>query len=197
MNREKLQRAIQKFARVRLRKIHLDLFVGILSIPVLITAIIINWSNLTKKQTTTIPVASPTPKVIIVPQSPLPTKASCIKLVGPIAITSPNEGQRVAANPVCITIDYSDPTFCPVIWSYRINGGAWSDFNTSSPCLYNLPNEPVQFDLRVNSTVSSDARELTRNFVYTGSTTIATPTPTPTLQVSPSPSPAASSSASQ
>lgn len=183
MQVEKIKRAVRKFARVRLQKIHLDWIVGILSIPVLITAIVVNWSNLSTKHPTTVP-ATPSPQVIIVPQNNtgvVPTSSTCIKSVGPITISSPTEGEIVSDNPVCITIDYSDPTYCSVVWSYRINGGSWSDFNNTSPCLYNLPSGQVSVNLRVNSTVSSDQKSLTRTFTYTGSNTITTTvTPTPT-----------------
>jgi len=193
MHVEKMRRAAAKFARVRLKKIHLDYLAGILSIPVLVTAIIINWSNLTHKTTPVTQNVSPSPQVIIVPQgaSVVPTSSpTCQKSVGPIAISSPTEGESVSDNPVCITIDYSDPNYCSVVWSYRINGGAWSDFNNTSPCLYNLPNGEVAFNLRVNSTVSSDQQTLSRSFTYTGSA-VATPTPSPTF----TPTPVASSSA--
>ncbi len=176
MNIAKMQRAWQRFARVRLQKIHLDWLIGILSIPVLVTAIILNWTSLTHQNKAVTPSASPSPQVIIVPQnaSNQPTSSpSCQKTVGPISITSPQEGDSVSDNPVCITIQYSDATYCSVVWSYRINGGAWSDFGNSSPCLYNLPSGQVQFNLRVNSTVSSDQKTLTRTFTYTGSPTAA------------------------
>lgn len=187
---EKIKKSTEKFARVRLKKIHLDYIAGLLSIPVLITAIIINWGNLSHHNNVPTSQASPSPQVIIVPQNTsvtaTPVSSSCIKSIGPITITSPTEGQNVTDNPVCITIDYADPSYCPVIWSYRINGGSWSDFNNSSPCLYNLPSGTVQFNLRVNSTTSSDQKTLTRTFTYSGSGSV-TPTtsqPTPTLVAS-------------
>lgn len=183
MNIDKMRRAWSRFAKYRLQKIHLDWIISILSIPVLITAIIINWGNLSHKAATTAPSASPSPQVIIVPQGNsgsgiVPTSSpSCTKSIGPVAISSPKEGDSVGDNPVCITIT-TDPAYCSVVWSYRINGGAWSDFTNNSPCLYNLPNGNVQFDLRVNSTVSSDSTTLSRRFTYSGSTIVATPTPT-------------------
>lgn len=178
-----MKRATQKFARVRLKKIHLDYIAGLLSIPVLITAIIINWGNLSHK-TQPSSSASPSPQVIIVPQTTSqaqPTSASCKKSVGPIAISSPSEGASVSDNPVCVIIDYSDPSYCGVVWSYRINNGSWSDFNNTSPCLYNLPSGSVRVDLRVNSIASTDQKTLSRSFTYTGSgTASSTNTPTPT-----------------
>lgn len=187
---ERLQKAIKKFARVRLRKMHLDYLAGILSIPVLVTAIIINWGNLT--HSSSVPkAATPTPQVIIVNQksAPVSPSAVCQKTVGPISITSPTEGQTVNTNPVCITISYTNPNYCSVVWSYSINNGSWSDYNSNSPCLYNVPGGTVSFSLRVQSTVSNDTKTITRNFTYTGG---ATPTVTPTSALT---TPAASSSA--
>src|SRR5579883_2989164 len=161
MNWEKLQKVVKKFFQYRIKKIHLDYIAGILSIPVLIMAILVNWGNLTHK--TAAPISpSPSPQVIVVPQqnagsqNAAQTQSACIKQIGPISISSPQEGETVTDNPVCITIDYANPNYCSVVWSYRINGGSWSDFNNTSPCLYNLPNGAVRIDVRVNSTVSSD-----------------------------------------
>lgn len=197
MNIEKIKRGVQRFAKYRLRKIHLDWLISILSIPVLFTAIVINWGNLTHKAPAPT-VASPSPQVIVVPQTNTnnnqeTSPSSCTKNVGPITISSPTEGQAVNDNPVCITIDYTNSSYCSVVWSYRINGGSWSDFSNNTPCLYNLPNGNVTFDLRVNSTVSSDNLTLSRHFIYTGSTTVATPTISPTQ--SPTPTTVASGSA--
>lgn len=198
MNIEKMQRAWQRFAKYRLQKIHLDWIISILSIPVLITAIIINWGNLSHKPTSVMPSVSPSPQVIVVPQegqSALPTSIpSCTKSIGPLTISYPKEGQTVSDNPVCITIDYSSPSYCSVVWSYRINNGSWSDFTNTSPCLYNLPNGITHFDLRVNSTVSADSITLSRSFLYNGSG-IATPTPTSTPTLTPTPTSVATSSA--
>ena len=177
MNIEKLQRAWRHFQKYRLQKIHLDWIISILSIPVLITAIIINWGNLSHKpMPVTIPSASPSPQVIVLPTS----SPSCTKSIGPISISYPTEGQSVSDNPVCITISYPDTSYCSVVWSYRINNGSWSDFSNNTPCLYNLPNGTTQFDLRVNSTVSSSTTTLSRSFVYAGPTPTATPTPVAT-----------------
>jgi hypothetical protein len=197
MNIDKMRRAFQRFAKYRLHKIHLDWIISILSIPVLLTAVIINWGNLTHKNTPVTPSASPSPQVIIVPGNTGGNQSapSCTKSIGPITISYPKQGQTVSDNPVCITIEYTNPSYCSVVWSYRINGGSWSDFTNSSPCLYNLPSGTTQFDLRVSSTVSSDSTTLSRSFNYTGSTVVATPTPMSSPTVTPTPTTVATSSA--
>ncbi len=190
----KLKDAAKKATKVRVRKVHLDYIVGILSIPVLITAIILNFANLNKNKAATAQ-ASPTPQIIVVPASqnslsPKPTTSqSCTRTIGPVDITFPQEGQEVATNPLCINIDYSNSNFCPVVWSYRINGASWSDYNNNSPCIYNLPNGSVSFQLKVNSTVSTETKTLTRNFTYDGANNpTATPLPTSILSITPTPS---------
>ena len=192
-----LMKSIKKWIKkLKLQKMHLDYLVGILSIPVLVTAIILNWGNLHKTDT---PQASPTPTpqvLIISPATKAPTtnpvpspSGVCQKQIGPVDISYPQEGQTVSDNPLCITINYPDSSYCSVVWSYRINNGSWSDYNTNAPCLYNLPNGSSQFQLRVQSTASQDTKTLVRNFSYQGANNSPSPTPSST------PSPTASSSA--
>ena len=188
---ERIKKLIKKIQNIRIKKVHLDYIAGILSIPVLITAVVINYTNLSSRNNKTLaPTSAPSAsKVIVVTQpgssSPtIATPAACIKSVGPIEITYPSENQNVSNNPLCITINYPNTSYCPVIWSYRINNGAWSDLGSTVPCLYNLPSGSVQFTLRVDSTVSTDTTTLVRNFTYSGSNNIPTPTLTPIPSVS-------------
>lgn len=170
--KRKLHKFTENFKKV-FKKNHLDFITALLSIPVLLSVIILNYNNLKPKQNTDL---TPTPtqaeKIIVVPQnnptnatSPNPTNAACKKDIGPIEITSPTENQTVNDNPVCINIKYADSNYCSVVWSYRVNNGAWSDYNTNNPCIYNLPNGNVKFELRVQSTVEQKNQSLTRNFV--------------------------------
>jgi hypothetical protein len=184
---QKIKSIPQNIKKIKLRKIHLEYITAVLSIPVLITAIIINVGNLTNKKV----VVSATPTPIMVPPrdpqnrqnvTPTPTAQICQKTVGPVSITSPTEGQTVTDNPLCIIIKYADSNYCSVVWSYRLNNGSWSEYNSSSPCLYSLANGDVSFELRVKSTVSSDQETLTRNFIYAGN---SNPTTTPTITPSP------------
>lgn len=175
--------------KLKIGKGHLDWLAGLLTIPVLVTVIILNLNNLNsaKKNANQNSTPAPTEKVILVPQNnnqqtPIAqtTNETCKKEVGPISITSPKEGEAVTDNPVYITIKYNDPNYCSVVWSYRINGGTWSEFSSSSPSLYNLTSGNIKFDLRVQSTVSQDTDTLSRNFVYQSSSSTS-PTPTPSV----------------
>jgi len=206
----KIKQTLQRIKNIKLRKIHLEYVTAILSIPVLITVIIINVSNLANKsEVTPTPTPSTTQQMKIPPfdrddadknPSVAPTSEICKKSIGPISVTFPIEDQTVSDNPVCVIIDYSDSNYCSVVWSYRINDDTWSEYNSNSPCLYNLPNEDVSFELRVKSTVTSEQKVLTRKFKYTGGTTATTPTPTltsiptPTASTTPTTTPTSTQS---
>ncbi len=200
---DKIKSWFKKLKRMKLSKMHLDYIAGLLTIPVLLTAILINFTNLDKNKTVTPPpvggpTSSPNSKVIVITQpvnntQPTPDAQTCTKSIGPISITYPTEGQNVSDNPLCINIDYSNNNYCSVVWSYRINNGSWSAYNSDEPCLYNLPSGSVQFQLRVQSTVSNSSETLTRNFTYSGTNNGPTPTPTPSNTSTPTQAVASSS----
>lgn len=157
------------------KKPYIEVLTAALTIPVLLTVLILNWNNLKgndKKESPKAPeskiiVQTPSVKVEKFPTVQT-TQASCKKEVGPISIESPKENSITNANPVCFSIKYADQNYCSVVWSYRINNGAWSEYNSNSPCVYNLPSGNTKFELRVQSTVSQDTETLERNFKYEG-----------------------------
>lgn len=164
----------------------------ILAIPVLLTVLLLNYSNLQKKEDNISPTPAVKNNVTIIPvtvdksTSPAPTSVpECKKEVGPVEITSPTENQTITQQPVCFTINYRDNNYCSVVWSYKIDGGPASDFTDKSVCLYNLTSGAHKFELTVKSIVSSDQTNLVRNFDYEGQAPTQTVTPT----VSPSPIP--------
>lgn len=177
-------------------KPHLDLLAGILTIPVLLTVIILNFSNLSKenKSTESTPAAKNSTQPVTVVQihptsAPSVSTSSCQPAIGPLSITYPAEGQSVTNNPLCITIDYQSEGYCAVVWAYKINNGPLSDYSNNSVCLYNMTAGKVSFELDVKSLVSSQTKTYTRNFTYQPSgtpTPTTTPTPTPTLTPTPS-----------
>jgi hypothetical protein len=161
------------FIKIINRKHFLDFLVAALTIPVLLTVLFTNIltlqaKNEKKNETTTtqkiiiqnVEKNSPTTERVVV------TGETCGKEIGPISISSPEENEKVTDNPVCINIKHDDINYCSVVWSYRINGGTWSEYNSNSVCLYDVPNGNVKFDLRVQSTVSNDKEALSRNFTY-------------------------------
>lgn len=180
--------------KLHLIKPHLDLAAAMLTVPVLITVFILNFSNLTKGKNAQI---TPTPAqsqqlVTTVPIKPSHTTATptdsptCKQSIGPISITDPSEGQIVSSNPVCVGIDYEGEGYCSVVWAYRINNGPLSDYSNNSVCLYNMPSGQVSFELDVKSLVSNQTRVITRTFEYAPSPT-GSPTPSPTSAVTPTP----------
>ncbi|MBI4130082.1 hypothetical protein HY468_02080 [Candidatus Roizmanbacteria bacterium] len=171
------------------KKKYFEVVTAFLSIPVLLTVLINNISNLENNKgesptptvtaeiehVTYIPieVSKPEPTRSVTPTissqvSPTPSTQPvvCKKAVGPVDITSPQEGEIVSDNPVEIMISYVTGEYCAVVWSYRINNGRWSDYNDRSIALYNMPPGEKVFELRVKSIASGDEKNLTRTFVY-------------------------------
>ena len=190
------------------KKPHLDFIAALLTIPVLITVLILNLANLKPKSTQTTPTPTPgqttrtiyitqpgggniTPVHTTNPPQPTSNPNSCIKEIGPISISSPQEGDTVTSNPACITISYNTGNYCSVVWAYKINNGPLSDYSNDSVCLYNLPNGTNTFELNVKSLASNSTQTLVRHFTYKGPATTPTPSnsPSATPTVSPTASP--------
>lgn len=179
------------------KKRYAELITAVLSVPVLITVLLLNLHNLKPSTTTTTPtptINSPTtsptktpaisetitPLVSSPPQSPSPPAPACTKAVGPVDITFPDEGEVISSNPVCVDITRSGTNYCEVAWSYRINNDAWSDYLDKSICLYNMSPGSKMIEVKVKSIASQDQVILKRTF---------------TVPVSPTTVPTASSSA--
>jgi hypothetical protein len=165
------------------KKKYVEFVTAILSVPVLVTVIISNVSNLrggevqgdtTPTPTTIIkyvtgekqdpernekPSPTPTPTIS-------PTVGECKKEVGPVDVTYPEENGVVTENPVTVTISYTPGEFCAVVWSYRINGASWSPFDDKSIALYGMTAGEKKLELKVKSIASGAEKTLTRNFSY-------------------------------
>jgi len=188
MNPQKQSKTILE--KLNEKKTLIELVVAALTIPVLLTVILLNFSDIKGKKNTP-PTSSNSPIIIEkdngnnsqsdsdknISQIASPDPENCKEQVGPVSISSPAEGITLSDNPVNFIIKYTDPDYCSVVWSYRINGGTWSEYSSNSPTIYNMPAGPVKFELRVQSTVSSDQELLTRNFVYADN--IPDPSPSP------------------
>jgi len=164
------------------KKQYIEFFTAALTVPVLITVIIINLNNLkTNKTPSPQPQSSERPIVVNVPDSKgnntviqQPSNAACIKGIGPVSIDYPEESDIVNDNPIQIDINYEQGDYCAVVWSYKINDGKFSEYDDKSIALYNVPNGSIRFQLRVKSIVTGETKLLTRNFTYNG--TSITPT---------------------
>jgi len=186
----------KKLDRLYDKKPLIELVVAILSIPSLILLVLLNFNSLKNLNSKASPTPVPTAGIVIpgtsgssasffsepISRPPRPTQipytsqVPCNKSLGPVSISSPIEGDTVSQNPVEIDISYNDGTYCSAVWSYSVNGSNWSDYNNSSVGLYNLPNGPVTFELRVKSLTSSNTTTLTRHFTYTGQSNAPLPT---------------------
>lgn len=177
------------------KKKYVEFVTAVLSVPVMLTVIIINLNNLNQQKATmqkqqapqekttpiqivitgdksnTIPF-EPSPTTALTPQvslSPSPTSKACIKEVGQVSISSPRESEVITKNPVCITIA-TQSDYCGVELSYKLNTDVWSDYSDKSICLYNLSNGNHTIQVKVKSTKSNDETTLQRSFVYQGAT---------------------------
>jgi hypothetical protein len=195
-------------------KKYFELIGSILTIPVLGTVILLNTTNLSKnlqanasekkenvlgavdvnqksaeKIVTVTIVVTPTPdsKTSPVPtQTPSPTSSQvCKPEVGSVDLTSPKENETVTGDSVCFEVKQQDGNYCGVAYSYRINGGNWSDYQDKPSCLYNMTSGNKVLDVRVRSIASSDEKVLTRKFVYQVPSSTVSVTPTPTVTVAP------------
>ena len=165
------------------KKQYVEFFTAVLTVPVLLTVIILNLNNLRGSkavQPTPTPV-SLRPIVVTLPESstsdntpvttPKDTQPVCIKGIGPISIDYPDEKASVTDNPIQVDINYDQGNYCAVVWAYSINGGRFSDFDDKSIALYNPPAGTIQFQLKVKSIVTGEQKVITRTFTYQGSGT--------------------------
>jgi hypothetical protein len=176
-----IKKVLTSYRKIPDKKPYIEFVTAILSIPVLLTVILLNFNSLTGNKDKETKNSNPPQTVVITaPDSgnvQNTKEEECTKEVGPISITSPDDGEVITDNPVFVSISYKQGEYCSVVWSYRINGGRWSDYDDRSIALYNPPPGNIRFELRVKSVVSNDSRTLTRNFVYQGTNIIQT-TPT-------------------
>lgn len=179
---------LQKFLALAEHKKYLEFFTALLSIPVLITVIILNFNSVKNLEKNAKPTDTPqrtgfysapiVPTVKSPTTQPLGTQAPCKKELGPISIESPQENDSVTGNPVSIIISYPDDRYCAAVWAYRINDSQWSDYDDKSIALYNLPTGKVKLELKAKSIVVASEKILTRNFTYQGASATLTPTVT-------------------
>lgn len=192
---KKIFKRIQKYYVILPdKKRYFELFAAILSVPMILTVILVNMNTINKSKETSTPTPTSTPIQIVVENptssssninppkinitpTPAPTKTECKKDIGEIEILSPQEGEIINSDNVCINIS-TDSNYCPVTWSYKLDNGNWSDYNNNDICLYNLTTGKKELQIKVKSTVVDKIITLERNFTYQNSTT-PTPTVTP------------------
>lgn len=204
--KEKLQQFREWYRALPEKKRHVEFITAVLSVPVMLTVIIINLNNLQQQKTNTQKEA-PTEKVVPIqivitgeknntsveptvrqtisqtPGEPTYTPVPCIKEVGSVSIVSPRDSEVVSEDPVCITIA-TQSNYCPVIWSYRLNGGDWSDYTDKNVCLHNLTNGNKTVQIKIKSSASDNEATLQRSFIYQGNSQPTATPPTATSSAS-------------
>ncbi|MDD3002641.1 MAG: hypothetical protein PHS06_02100 [Candidatus Shapirobacteria bacterium] len=193
---QKFFKRIQKwYVTLPDKKRYFELLTAILSIPMILTVILVNMSTINKSKESSTPtpttapiqvvVENPTsgsgninpPKINITP-TPTPTKVECKKEIGEIEILSPQEGEIITSSDLCINISTNN-NYCPVVWSYKLDNDNWSEFSNNNICLYNLTSGKKTLQVKIKSTVVDKTITLQRNFTYQNSA-LTTPTTTPT-----------------
>ena len=193
-----LQRFLRYIRAVPGKKHYLEFVTATLSIPVLITVIMINLGNLNGEEKTK---GSNEPEKIIVsyaPQAAVSASANdpkdavagesdiCSKEIGPVNISYPEEGDIITDNPLEVIIDKDESgEYCAIVWSYRINNGRWSEYDDKSLALYNLPTGPKTLEVRVKSVTGGEAEILKRTFDYQGEQVDIVPTEGQEITVTP------------
>ncbi len=196
MGTSRTKQQVARAEKKRLDKLYskkplIEFIVATLSVPSLILVLILNYNsikNLNDAKLTPTPVPNAVtpnsnvklPSFFTKPitrvsptQSSSANQTPCNKSLGPVSITSPNEGDTISSNPVEVDITYDNTDYCSAVWSYSINGSTWSNYDDNSVALYNLPNGPIKFQLKVKSLTSSDQTTLIRNFTYNGQSAAA------------------------
>lgn len=109
------------------KKPYIEFLTALLTIPVLLTVILLNLNSLRSDEEKT---PQPEQVIITLPGSgeqtvvtATPSSGPCKEEIGPISVTSPEEKETVTNNPVAVRISYEQGEYCAVVWSYRINGG--------------------------------------------------------------------------
>lgn len=171
------------------KKVYFELVGAVLTIPVLVTVILLNLNNLNNQnknaKNDSKPSASPTSEknksyvpVTVEKQEATPSpNPSCKKDIGPIQIISPHDGQVISANPVCIEISYKQGEYCTVTWSVKVDNGQWSDFSDNNICLYDMTNGSKMAQVRVRNVDGTKEILLQRTFQYTGQAVVPSTIP--------------------
>lgn len=161
------------------KKQYLEFFTALLSVPVLMTVILLNLNNLNNSRKQPDKTLEPTPikQVIYVSPkkdtlekpsaSPTPSVTDgCDEKLPAVSISVPSENDLVLDDPVNVIVDYKKENFCSVVWAYRINGSKWSDYDDKSIALYNLPSGSINLEVKIKSIVTGEERIIKRIFNY-------------------------------
>lgn len=197
MHESRLESFKQWYRDLPEKKRYLEFLSAGLTIPVMVTVLITNTLNLQKQNKqvdvtpsptasaptivlvqpdatiipssipSAIPEASATPLAISQTASPVPVP-ECKKGIGPVHIEYPQENELVTVDPVSVNMVRESSEYCSIVWSYRINNGAWSEYVDKSISIYGLKPGEKKLQLKVKSVVTNEELLLERNFVVDG-----------------------------
>lgn len=183
------------FSKLLDKKRYLEFITALLSVPVLLTVLFINYMSIQERSNTK-EEKDKQPIITIVQQGnddekkPSPTEGpECLPEIGEIDVTNPEDGATISSNPLTITIERVDDgeKYCSIVWSYRINSGTWSDFSDKDISIFNMDSGDKTLELKIKSIVSGEERNITRKFTYKNTQEVPTPTPSATATPTPSP----------
>ncbi len=185
------------FGKLLDKKRYLEFITALLSVPVLLTVLFLNYMNIQERNKTP-EVTEKQPIITIVQQTrsdekkPSPTEtAECIAEIGEINIETPEEGETISVNPLTIDVErvQDGKKYCSIVWSYRINSGSWSDFSDKDISIFNMESGEKILELKIKSIVSGEEKNISRKFTYKNTQEVPTPTVTVTSTPTPTPSP--------
>lgn len=202
---DKIKRFFRSISQLPDKKKYVEFITAILSIPVLLSVILLNYTNLQNQKKPTEDTKEPSPAIITIirdrdennqnnPTETIVSETECIAEVGPVTIVSPEAGETLQDNPLSIVINQNDPDneYCAIVWSYRINGGSWSNFDDRDISIYNMESGEKKLDVRFKSLISGEEETISRTFYYQNTQQIPTPTSVPTATTQPTNTPSPS-----
>src|SRR6185369_3907080 len=110
-----LGRIAASYRKIPDKKPYIEFVTAILSIPVLLTVILLNFNALRSDKKDTNSNNNNTPRTVVITapgsnnqsnSNPNAKQEECTPEVGPVTITSPDEGDTVTDNPVFVNISY-------------------------------------------------------------------------------------------
>lgn len=168
------------------KKQYIEFFTAILSVPIMLTVLVLNINNLKPKDPSPITPEEKKEVIVVSPEirgaatTTLPTekKEACTEDLPGVEIVTPESEETVSKQPVCISPKIEEGDYCSVVWRYNVNNTSWSEYDNKGFCLYNLPSGHTTVRLQVKSIVTGEEKEIIREFTYAGP--ITTPSPTVT-----------------
>lgn len=178
------------------KKKYIELISAALTVPMLLTVIVINLNNIKgqNKTNTTNTSSNTTPIQVIITGSqdqenknPPPTEKNSPTItseITPTATLTPTPTSTSCINEIgpieiispregeIITTNNvclnisTDSKYCQLVWSYKLDDDDWSKFNSNNICFYNLDSGLKKLQIKFKNTSTEETVTLVRNFTY-------------------------------